>query len=342
MVRARALSQWYDFERKVVEQAAYDAINYTLDQCGNNQFALYVGATAYGLVQIVMAVGNSLVDITNLGLGIQGAWNGEENIIVGIFEDGMRVMTLAGPFAQGVKMFSCLKIARVMVPATAEVPYCAFISAAQAMRNTAVAAFATIDDLCAALKMPLTATARMTVAEALKLVRRLGGVASMERSFSTLLQVEKAVKSSPLRVYLVELKWQAGDWGEQCHAIAVQWDKARNCAVWMDPSGAAGNTLKEIESIILSKNPGALHFKNFASAVPQAVGWVENAVWRNCWDATRVGLLVDPANWNNWSSYTANLGLEMRSVTIAKPERRVPQPSPGPSPRAARGIPHIA
>ncbi len=321
MYSASMFPDWYKAQEAIVYQYAYDAICADIRKMGGSDpwwMKIEYGGeiVANTLLSITMFIGGAIFDVLALGQGTGEAAAGE-NPALGIFSDGLRVLALAGPVSKVLKVFSVPAVPRVFAaPEAGENPFCTLMSTANALRAKNIANFATVADLSTALG--LGAPQARYIGEVIPLIGRIGGVARMVTA-NSLKALEQIAKSRPGSVFLVDLRWR-NDWkrgGEMAHTLCMQWDKINGCVKFMDPSGAFGKTLAEVEHMIVSSNSENVMFQGLRNAVLKEAGEIERA--RTIFDRLRGnrGLL-------------GMIGLEMLSLTI---RQRVPRPEPGPTPR---------
>lgn len=122
------IADWWDEQRRESEEALSDFVT------GSGSWWRIVLAT---VVHTSMTLGSGLVDLLRLGEGVKkGGWRG-------LAEDGLRLLTLAGPIARGAR-----GVARFLVPNSFPGHgICGWITATQVLRQTGVKHFALLEDL---------------------------------------------------------------------------------------------------------------------------------------------------------------------------------------------------
>jgi hypothetical protein len=144
-----------------------------------------------GTVETAMRLGGGFVDVLRLGDGVRsGTWRG-------LLHDGLRLLSLAGPFARLGR-----GIARVLAPRPGG-PICGWVSATQALRQTGVQHFATVEDIAAATgKVP-----GPTTMSELEGVLRSAGAEVRPLAAADMAAVNELAKANPHGVVMFGVEW---------------------------------------------------------------------------------------------------------------------------------------
>jgi hypothetical protein len=323
MYSASMFADWYKAQESIIYRYAYDAICADFKKMSGSdpwwmKIAYAGDIAAESLESIIVFIGGALFDTLALGQGIGEASVGE-NPAWGIFSDGIRVLALAGPVTKLFKVFSVPAVPRVFTPSTAEVPFCTLMSTANALRDSRIANFASAADLSRALGLGVPVA--RSISEVVPLIKTLGGAARMIR-VTSVDAVKALAQSRPGRVFLVDLRWKNPWWtkGEAAHTLCVQWVPEKGSVMFLDPSGAFGQSLQEVEQMILRLNPQNQQMVGMSRALLNEAAEIEHGLV-----TLRRGVAA--------KSLAEMIGLEMLSLTIGP---RKPIPGPGPSPPAPR------
>lgn len=177
------LADWWDEKKKETSEYLHEFVD--------EQPHWWAIAIA-GSVETSMRLGAGFVDVLRLGDGIkEGTWRG-------VVHDGLRLLAIAGPVAKVGR-----GIARFVVP-DAGGNVCAWVSATQALRQTGVQHFATIDDLVIATgRTP--GPASMPVLE--DILRASGAEVTRLPKPANMLAVKELAAANPNGVVMFGIKW---------------------------------------------------------------------------------------------------------------------------------------
>lgn len=326
------LAEGWKLNEQFLRDAYREPLFRWMDNNPDNVGVFVVGFAADMIYQLSMVFGESLVDLLNLGAGA-GKGTGW-----GYFEDTLRLFTVAAPLAKGVSKGIQLMSARSGMPKVvelglargAEAPLCTWVSSLAALRKTGTRHLATISDLqrvandvAKATKGAIKPLEAAYIKEAVPILKALGAACKELKIPKTIGGIDEVIRNGESMIkrggsYLIELKWK-NDWGPQFHTIMAYKDKIKG-TIFVDPSGASGKTLAEIEKKILQMNPQAQHFREFQEAVPQAF-WIMKDVYVTDGLAGRIG-------GNNLLRF---LAMELVAFSIPRPNNS-PTPSPTPTP----------
>jgi hypothetical protein len=204
-----------------------------------------------GSVQTAMNLGGGFVDVLRLGDGIrQGTWRG-------VLHDGLRLLSLAGPIAKVGR-----GISRVLVPNPSG-GICAWVSATQALRQTGVRHFATIEDIAAAAgKAPGGAT----MMELEQILIAAGADVRVLSTPATMAAVNELVRANPQGVVMFGISWVSSKGATLRHALYA-FRNALGKVKIVDRTGRNVETLSELADL----------YPGIAAAKPMAATFVKNA-----------------------------------------------------------------
>src|ERR1035438_947988 len=233
---ASEITEWYNVQQALIEADTYNLIAYCVGRTPQ-PFQVAAEFTGVSIVSLILMVVGGFFDLLSLGTGVFKAYYNGEGWAWGIFSDSLRLLVVAGPLAKGIKLISVPALTEVLVPA-GETPFCTLISTIRALQETRIANFASVEEICLALKIKAQAYG---LSEIVGIVKKLGGVSRTLGRTKFLQGIEGRAASNPTRVYLVDLRWK-NDWakggGDAAHTVMVQYCPAKNCVMWWDPSGA--------------------------------------------------------------------------------------------------------
>ena len=204
-----------------------------------------------GSVQTAMNLGGGFVDVLRLGDGVRkGTWRG-------VLQDGLRLLSLAGPIAKVGR-----GISRVLV-ADPGGGVCAWVSATQALRQTGVQHFATIEDIAlAAGKVPGGAT----MMELEKILTAAGADVRVLSTPATMAAVNELVRANPQGVVMFGIRWVSSKGATVRHALYAFRNVLGKVKI-VDRSGKVVESLSELEGV----------YKGISAATPEAATFVKNA-----------------------------------------------------------------
>lgn len=216
------LADWWDKQKHRTLEILDDWVT------GSDSWFRIAVATA---TRTAMEIGGGFVDVLRFGDGIaQGNWRG-------IAQDGLRLLSLAGPLMKGAR-----GISRFLVP-NPRGGICAWVSATQALRQTGVKHFATIDDLArAAGKTP----GSMTGVELETLLRQVGAnVARPAMTPTTIAEVLELAKKTRDGVVSFGVRWHIPGIGTVGHRLYAFRDLLGRVFI-VDRTGAVVKSLKDL------------------------------------------------------------------------------------------------
>jgi hypothetical protein len=204
-----------------------------------------------GSVQTAMNLGGGFVDVLRLGDGVrQGTWRG-------VLQDGLRLLSLAGPIAKVGR-----GVSRVLVPNPGG-KICAWVSATQALRQTGVQHFATIEDIAlAAGKVPGGAT----MMELEQILTAAGADVRVLSTPATMAAVNELVRANPQGVVMFGIRWVSSKGATVRHALYAFRNVLGKVKI-VDRSGKVVESLSELEGV----------YKGISAATPEAATFVKNA-----------------------------------------------------------------
>ena len=204
-----------------------------------------------GSVQTAMNLGGGFVDVLRLGDGVrQGTWRG-------VLHDGLRLLSLAGPIAKVGR-----GISRVLAPNPGG-GICAWVSATQALRQTGVRHFATIEDIAlAAGKTPGAAT----MTELQQILRAAGADVRPLSTPATMAAVSELAQANPQGVVMFGIRWMSSKGTTLGHALYA-FRNALGKVKIIDRSGRSVEALSELADL----------YPGIAAAQPMAAAFVKNA-----------------------------------------------------------------
>ena len=204
-----------------------------------------------GSVQTAMNLGGGFVDVLRLGDGVrQGTWRG-------VLQDGLRLLSLAGPIAKVGR-----GISRVLVPNPSG-GVCAWVSATQALRQTGVRHFATIEDIAlAAGKAPGGAT----MMELEQILTAAGADVRVLSTPATMAAVNELVRANPQGVVMFGISWVSSKGATLRHALYA-FRNALGKVKIVDRTGRSVEALSELADL----------YPGIAAAKPMAATFVKNA-----------------------------------------------------------------
>ncbi len=145
-----------------------------------------------GSVETAMRLGGGFVDVLRLGDGVR------QGTARGILQDGLRVLSLAGPVARLGR-----GIARFVAPNPSG-GICAWVSATQALRQTGVQHLATIEDIAAAAgKVPKG----LSMVELEETLTSVGADVRPLAAPADMAAVSELAQANPHGVVMFGLKW---------------------------------------------------------------------------------------------------------------------------------------
>ena len=204
-----------------------------------------------GSFQTAMNLGGGFVDVLRLGDGVrQGTWRG-------VLQDGLRLLSLAGPIAKVGR-----GISRVLVPNPSG-GVCAWVSATQALRQTGVRHFATIEDIAlAAGKVPGGAT----MMELEQILIAAGADVRVLSTPATMAAVSELVRANPQGVVMFGISWVSSKGATLRHALYA-FRNALGKVKIVDRTGRSVEALSELADL----------YPGIAAAKPMAATFVKNA-----------------------------------------------------------------
>lgn len=220
------IADWWDEQRRESEEVLSEFVT------GSDSWFRIVTATFF---HTAMTLGSGLVDLLRLGEGVKrGGWRG-------IAEDGLRVLTLAGPVVRGVRGLS-----RFLAPNP--FPYhdiCGYVSATQALRQTGVNLFATLDDLVRASGGQAPGPVFMHQIE--MMLKQLGARTKAVPSATSMADIVRLARKNPNAVIMFGVRFQSGG-VEAAHAIYAFRDVLGRIR-FVDRTGRVMNSVEELEKI---------------------------------------------------------------------------------------------
>src|SRR5882724_9519654 len=204
-----------------------------------------------GSVQTAMNLGGGFVDVLRLGDGVrQGTWRG-------VLQDGLRLLSLAGPIAKVGR-----GVSRVLVPNPSG-GVCAWVSATQALRQTGVRHFATIEDIAlAAGKVPGGAT----MMELEQILTAAGADVRVLSTPATMAAVNELVRANPQGVVMFGIRWVSSKGATVRHALYA-FRNALGKVKIIDRTGRSVEALSELEHL----------YPGISAAKQMAATFVKNA-----------------------------------------------------------------
>lgn len=242
---------WYEVQKNMIEQDMAQRVEQAYATAGQPfGGVLTAGVTAAYFVEgAILELGAMLFDLFRLGEGLEKASVGEHPIL-GIFADAVRLLTVVAPVGKIVKMVAPSELTS-LIQVTGKSSLCTPISSVNALQASEGLHFATVADLCKALKLKLPPQGGVGVREIAQLLPKLGARVSTATGGSVS-SLEQLAARNVGDTFLVHLKWTAkaaGKTVEMDHTVAVQSFGGK--LKWLDPSGAAGESLQYVENIIV-------------------------------------------------------------------------------------------
>lgn len=243
---------WYEVQKNMIEQDMAQRVEQAYATAGQPfGGVLTAGVTAAYFVEgAVLELGAMLFDLFRLGEGVGRATVGDHPIL-GVFSDAVRLLTVVAPVGKIVKMVAPSELISV-IQVTGKSSLCTPMSTVNALQATEGLHFASVADLCKALKLKLPPQGGVGVHEIAQLLPKLGARVSKVTGGSVS-SLEQLAARNVGDTFLVHLKWTTKAGGqtlEMNHTVAVQSFGGK--LKWLDPSGAAGESLQHIESEIVA------------------------------------------------------------------------------------------
>lgn len=253
MIAMSDFPDWYEVQKNMIEQDMAQRVEQAYATAGQPfGGVLTAGVTAaYFLEGAILELGAMIFDLFRLGEGAGRASAGDHPIL-GIFADAVRLLTVVAPVGKVVRMVAPSELTS-LIQVTGKSSLCTPISSVNALKASEGLHFATAADLCAALKLKLPPQGGVGVREIAQLLPKLGARVSTATGGSVS-SLEQLAARNVGDTFLVHLKWTAKAGGktiEMNHTVAVQSFGGK--LKWLDPSGAAGESLQYVENIIVDQ-----------------------------------------------------------------------------------------
>ena len=244
---------WYEVQKNMIEQDMAQRVEQAYATAGQPfGGVLTAGVTAAYFVEgAVLELGAMLFDLFRLGEGLGKASVGDHPIL-GIFADAVRLLTVVAPVGKIVKMVAPSELT-ALIEVKGRSPLCTPISSVNALHASEGLHFATVADLCKALKLKLPPQGGVGVREIAQLLPKLGARVSTATGGSVS-SLEQLAARNAGDTFLVHLRWTAkaaGKTVQMDHTVAVQSFGGK--LKWLDPSGAAGESLQYVENIMVDE-----------------------------------------------------------------------------------------
>jgi nucleoid-associated protein YgaU len=221
---ASDIAEWWDEQHR----SSSKALDAFVDEHPN-----WIGIIVAGTTATAMDLGAGLVDVLRLG---EGAAAGG---VKGFAQDGLRLLQLA----PAVGKLSRFTLARIMADPGGGI--CTWVSAAKALRQVGVKAFASVDDLAQAGGLgSIKQLGGAFVDRLVPILRALGARVELVGELSSLESVNAAVKGQG--VVLFSVKWVRATGKTVGHTLYAFRD-LRGRVVYADRSGVVVTTLAALE-----------------------------------------------------------------------------------------------
>ncbi|MBS1830226.1 MAG: hypothetical protein JST93_33300 [Acidobacteria bacterium] len=233
------VADWWDEQKQKTEEILTDFVAGT-----NSWWRIAIAGT----VQTAMNLGGGFVDVLRLGEGIkEGGWRG-------FAQDGLRLLTLAGPAARAGR-----SVSRFFAP-NPRGPICGWVTATQALRQTGVKHFATVEDLVQATGRSAS-PGGVSLTEADGLLRSLGAETRVMPGVTTMQEVAELARQNPNGVVMFGVLW-GDDTGHALYAFRDMFFRVRI----VDRTGRVVGNLSKLEDVYVAisstKVGGAIVVKN--------------------------------------------------------------------------------
>jgi LysM repeat protein len=221
MLTASDIADWWS-EQHRTSRGALDAF---VDEHPN-----WFGVVVAGTTSTAMDLGAGYVDVLRLGEGIA------EGGLKGAVQDGLRLLQLT----PAIGRLSRFRLARVMVDPGGGI--CTWVSAAKALRQVGVKAFATVDDLARAAGFQSSARLESAyVHELTPLLQKLGG--HVTPVAANLEAIHAAARAESVVLFSVRWSHEGRELGHTLYAFRDATGRLR----YADRTGAVVGGLAELE-----------------------------------------------------------------------------------------------
>jgi hypothetical protein len=272
-----SIADWWDTQRRDTMRILD---NWVADTRGGEQtFAVVVAGT----LQTAMDLGQGFVDVLRIGEGVQ------QGTARGVAHDGLRLLTIAGPAARGLRLSGRLisRFTSVAADTSPSTGICSWVSGANALRATGIRHGATAADVMAAASGDAAAASAaatgsaVNIAQLVPTLRAMGanpgvgtGVSSMQALINFVRQASGGgrtlTRAREGGVTLFSIFWEHPQQHATVgHTLAAYIDALGRFRI-LDRTGRVFSSLAEMEGLY----PGISNvtgWGNFVAHVPDAL-----------------------------------------------------------------------